>query len=61
MLPRMLTFGMTGTGGFDPLVLLLMALLVEAYIGEAKRLFKVVRHPVVIIGNVTAFFERKCL
>ena len=59
MLPRMLTFGMTGTGGFDPLVLLLMALLVEAYIGEAKRLFKVVRHPVVIIGNVTAFFERK--
>ncbi len=59
MLPRMLTFGMTGTGGFDPLVLLLMALFVEAYIGEAKRLFKVVRHPVVIIGNVTAFFERK--
>jgi len=59
MLPRMLTFGMTGDGGFDPLVLLLMALLVEAYIGEARRVFKIVRHPVKIIGDVIAFFERK--
>jgi hypothetical protein len=55
MLPRMLTFGMTGDGGFDPLVLLLMALLVEAYIGEARRVFKIVRHPVKIIGDVIAF------
>ncbi len=32
----MLTFGMTGGGGgFDPLVLLLLALVVEAYVGEA--------------------------
>ncbi len=59
MLSPMLTFGMTGTGGFDPLVLLLMALIVEGSIGEAKRLFKVVRHPIKIIGGVIAFFERK--
>jgi len=55
----MLIFGMTGDGGFDPLVLLLMALLVEGYVGEAKRIFKVVRHPVVIIGDAISFFERK--
>lgn len=55
----MLTFGMTATDGFDPLVLLLFALLVEAYIGEARRVFKVVRHPVRIIGDLIGFFERK--
>ncbi|MDA1090681.1 MAG: adenosylcobinamide-phosphate synthase CbiB [Proteobacteria bacterium] len=55
----MLIFGMTGSGGFDPLVLLLMAMIVEAYTGEAKRIFKVIRHPVVIIGDVIVFFERK--
>ncbi len=59
MLWHMLTFGMTGAGGFDPLVLMLMALIVEAYVGEAKRVFKVVRHPVRIIGDITGFFERK--
>ena len=56
----MLTFGMAGGGGgFDPLVLLLMAILVEAYIGEAERLFKTVPHPVRIIGNAIGFFDRK--
>ncbi len=55
----MLTFGMTGSGGFDPLVLLLLALVVEAYVGEAKALFKAVPHPVRIIGNLVGFFDRK--
>ncbi len=59
MLPGMLTFGMTGAGGFDPLVLMLMALIVEAYVGSAERVFKIVRHPVRIIGDITGFFERK--
>jgi adenosylcobinamide-phosphate synthase len=56
----MLTFGMTGGGrGFDPLVLLLLALVVEAYVGEAKTFFKAVPHPVRIIGNLVGFFDRK--
>ena len=36
----MLTFGMTGGGGFDPLVLLLLALIVEAYVGDARLVFE---------------------
>ena len=55
----MLTFGMTGGGGFDPLVLLLLALIVEAYVGEARFIFKAVRHPVKIIGDGIGFFDRK--
>ena len=56
----MLTFGMTGGGGgFDPLVLLLMALVVEAYVGEAEFLFKAVPHPVRMIGGVVGFLDRK--
>ncbi|NQU61601.1 MAG: cobalamin biosynthesis protein CobD [Rhodospirillales bacterium] len=46
-------------GGFDPLVLLLLALIVEAYVGEAKWLFKVIPHPVRVIGNAIGFLDRK--
>jgi adenosylcobinamide-phosphate synthase len=55
----MLIFQMTGEGGFDPLVLLLLALMVEAYVGEARLVFKIVRHPVRIIGGVIGFFDAK--
>ncbi len=56
----MLTFGMAGGGGgFDPLVLLLMAIVVEAYVGEGWGLFKAVPHPVRIIGNMVGFLDRK--
>ena len=55
----MLIFNMTGDGGFDPLVLLLLALIVEAYVGEARLVFKAVRHPVRIIGDVIGFFDTK--
>jgi len=55
----MLIFNMTGAGGFDPLVLLLLALIVEAYVGEARFVFKAVRHPVRIIGDAIGFFDRK--
>ncbi|MBC8337799.1 MAG: cobalamin biosynthesis protein CobD [Rhodospirillales bacterium] len=50
---------MTAKSGFDPLVLLLLALIVEAYIGEARFLFKAVRHPVRVIGDLIGFFDRK--
>jgi len=56
----MLTFGMAGDGrGFDPLVLLLLALLFEAYVGEMRSLFRAVRHPVRIIGDMVGFFDRR--
>ncbi len=56
----MLTFGMSGDGrGFDPLVLLLLALVFEAYVGEMRSLFRAVRHPVRIIGDIVAFFDRR--
>ena len=55
-----MTFGMTGgDGGFDPLVLLLMALFVEAYVGEAQLLFKAVPHPVRMIGGMVGLFDHK--
>ncbi len=50
---------MTGDGEFDPLILLLLALIIEAYIGEAKFLFNKVRHPIRIIGDLINFFDTK--
>jgi len=55
----MLIFNMTADGGFDPLALLLLALIVEAYIGEARFVFSKVRHPVKIIGDIINFFDIK--
>jgi adenosylcobinamide-phosphate synthase len=56
----MLTFNMVAGGrGFDPLVLLLLALLVEAYVGEMRTLFKAVRHPVRVIGGAVQFFDSR--
>lgn len=56
----MFTFGMTtGPYGFDPLVLLLVALVVEAGVGEMRWLFRFVRHPVVVIGTLVSFLDRK--
>ena len=59
-LPAMFTFGMTGDiHGFDPLVLLLVAMIVEAYIGEARFVFDRVKHPVALIGGLVEFLENK--
>ncbi len=56
----MFSFGLiSGTAGFDPLIILLIALAVEAYIGEARFLFRFIKHPVVIIGGMIDFLDRK--
>lgn len=56
----MFTFGMiNGPAGFDPLILLLLALAIEAYVGEARFFFRFVRHPVVIIGDLIGALDRK--
>lgn len=56
----MFTFGLTGgVHGFDPLVLLLIALIIEASVGELRLLFKFVPHPVILIGRLIDWFDRK--
>jgi adenosylcobinamide-phosphate synthase len=56
----MFTFGLAGGGhGFDPLILLLMALAVEAAVGDPGFIFRVVRHPVAVIGAAVDWFDRK--
>ncbi len=48
-----------GPVGFDPLIILLLAMTTEAYVGEAQFIFRFVRHPVVIIGNLIGALDRK--
>jgi len=56
----MFTFGFANTGhGFDPLALLLIALLLDGYLGDAKMPFRLFRHPVEIIGALIDWFDRK--
>ncbi len=60
MLALMFTFGLSGgVHGFDPLVLLLIALVLEAYIGDAAFLFGRLPHPVALIGKFVGVLERK--
>jgi len=44
---------------FDPLWLLLGALALDGYVGDMTRLFRVVKHPVVWIGDLISFLEEK--
>lgn len=55
----MFSFGLAKSGGYDPLLLLLAALLVEAYVGEMRVVFRHVPHPVVLIGRLVDWFDRK--
>ncbi|MSO91976.1 MAG: cobalamin biosynthesis protein CobD [Rhodospirillales bacterium] len=48
-----------GHEGIDPLFLVLIALFIEAYVGEARAFFRVVPHPVRIIGGAVAALDRK--
>ena len=53
-------FGFANTEyGFDPLILLLIALLLDGYLGETKFPFRLFRHPVEIIGALISWFDRK--
>ncbi len=56
----MFTFGIAGgEQGFDPLLLLLIALILEAYIGETGWLVKVGWHPANAFGALIQTFDRK--
>ena len=60
----MFTFGpLGGAGGahagFDPLILMLVALLVDAYIGDPAFLSRYIRHPVAWIGDIIGVLDDK--
>jgi len=49
----MFIFGLDGSGGtIDPLLILLLALVMEACVGEASFLFQTALHPVRVIGGL---------
>ena len=54
----MLNFGLDGSDGvLDPLVILLIAMVLDAAVGEVGGLFRRVPHPVRIIGNLIGFLD----
>lgn len=56
----MFLMGLAGQArGFDPLALLLLALVLDAVIGEARWLFRRIPHPVALVGRLVAFLDRK--
>ncbi|PCI41218.1 MAG: cobalamin biosynthesis protein CobD [Rhodospirillaceae bacterium] len=56
----MFTFGvLQSSSGFDPLVLLLLALVLDAAVGSMGFVFKVLPHPVVIAGKLISWFDNK--
>lgn len=56
----MFTFGIIKAGGsFDPLVLLLLALVLDAAVGAMGPVFKILPHPIVMIGSLIRWFDDK--
>ena len=56
----MFTFGIIKTGSvFDPLVLLLLALVLDAAVGGMGPVFKVLPHPVALLGRLIGWLEAK--
>ena len=56
----MYTFGMAGDAhAFDPLILLILAIFFDAYLGDMPGLMRFVKHPVVLIGDLIGFLDRK--
>ncbi|HEY0524195.1 MAG TPA: adenosylcobinamide-phosphate synthase CbiB [Stellaceae bacterium] len=55
----MLLPALSSVGGASPLLLLAVALLVDACAGEMPVLFRVVPHPVVLIGSAVGTLERR--
>ncbi len=56
----MYTFGMSpGQHAFDPMIILILAIILDTYLGDMGLLFRFVKHPVVVIGNAISFFDKK--
>lgn len=55
----MLPLGVRPDAVFDPFLILFLALVLDAYLGEMRLLFRFVPHPVVVLGRVIDWFDRK--
>jgi adenosylcobinamide-phosphate synthase len=56
----MFIFGVIGSNsGFDPLILLLLALLLDAVVGGMGFVFNHIPHPVVVLGTLIAWLDTK--
>ncbi|MBL4692119.1 MAG: cobalamin biosynthesis protein CobD [Magnetovibrio sp.] len=56
----MFTFDIIGqNSGFDPFILLLLALILDAAVGGMGFVFKVLPHPVVCVGKMISWFDAK--
>lgn len=56
----MFMFGTLKTGSvFDPLVLLLLALVLDAAVGGMGPVFRLIPHPVVVLGKLIGWFDAK--
>ncbi len=56
----MYTFGMAGgEHAFDPLVLLILAIFFDAYLGGLRGLTRFIKHPVVLMGDLIGFLDQK--
>ena len=51
--------GLGGHAGLDPLILLLLALVIDGYVGDPPRLFRIIKHPVVWLGGLIEALDRK--
>ncbi len=45
--------------GLDPLILLLLAMVVDAYVGDPEFIYRRIKHPVAWLGGVIEVLERK--
>ena len=48
-----------GSRPFDPLILLIFAIIFDACIGDMKFLFRVIIHPITLIGSLISFLDEK--
>ena len=60
----MFTFGPLGEShstyvGLDPLILMVIAILIDAYVGDASYLTRYVKHPVVWIGDIVGALDQR--
>lgn len=55
----MFPLGVSASVAFDPFLVLFLALALDAGLGEPAWLFRIIPHPVVVIGNLIGWFERK--
>lgn len=52
-------WGLVPGSPFDPLIILLLGLVLDAVVGDMPALFRVVPHPVVLVGRLIGFLDQR--